>query len=148
VLIVPLAVNDRVGEISKIRAAMERYPEVMVSFEHAWGHKVRCAARLRGAASALCLCGQPERPYQDRDQQHCRGARRRRHAPRALRKTRRVFGAKRIMWSSNYPAHPKFGGVKARLGESRKALASLSAEDQAWIFGRSALAFYPSLTGT
>jgi len=34
-----------------------------------------------------------------------------------------VFGAKRIMWSSNYPAHPKFGGVKARLDESKKELA-------------------------
>jgi hypothetical protein len=23
-----------------------------------------------------------------------------------------VFGANRIMWSSNYSAHPKFGGIK------------------------------------
>ena len=30
-----------------------------------------------------------------------------------------VFGAKRIMWSSNYPAHPRFGRVKSRVEESK-----------------------------
>ena len=57
----------------------------------------------------------------------------------------RVYGAKRIMWSSNYPAHPKFGGIKPRLEESKKALAFLSKEDQAWILGNTALEFYPCL---
>ena len=56
-----------------------------------------------------------------------------------------VFGAKRIMWSSNYPAHPKFGSVKARLDEAKKELAFLSEEDRAWIFGKTALSFYPAL---
>jgi predicted TIM-barrel fold metal-dependent hydrolase len=56
-----------------------------------------------------------------------------------------VFGAKRIMWSSNYPAHPRFGNIKSRLEESRKALAHLSADEQAWIFGKTAAGFYPAL---
>ncbi|MBI3918545.1 MAG: amidohydrolase family protein [Betaproteobacteria bacterium] len=56
-----------------------------------------------------------------------------------------VFGARRIMWSSNYPAHPKFGGIKARLEESKRALAFLSREDQEWIFGKTALSVYPAL---
>ncbi len=56
-----------------------------------------------------------------------------------------VFGAKRIMGSSNYPAHPKFRGIKPRLEESKKALAHLSADDQAWILGKTAVHFYPSL---
>ena len=49
------------------------------------------------------------------------------------------------MWSSNYPAHPIFGGIKARLEESKKALAFLSQTDQDWIFGETALSLYPSL---
>jgi predicted TIM-barrel fold metal-dependent hydrolase len=56
-----------------------------------------------------------------------------------------VFGAKRIMWSSNYPAHPKFGGIKPRLEASKKALAFLSQDDQAWILGKTAFEFYPCL---
>ncbi len=51
------------------------------------------------------------------------------------------------MWRSNYPAHPKFGGIKPRLEESKKALAHLSAEDQAWILGKTAMSFYPGLQG-
>jgi L-fuconolactonase len=59
----------------------------------------------------------------------------------------RRFGAKRIMWSSNYPAHPKFGSVKSRLEESKRALAFLGEEDRAWILGGTALSFYPALRG-
>jgi len=56
-----------------------------------------------------------------------------------------VFGANRIMWSSNYPAHPKFGGIKERLEESRKALAFLSRTEQDRVFGGTASSLYPSL---
>jgi len=49
------------------------------------------------------------------------------------------------MWSSNYPAHPKFGGVKERLEIAKQELAFLSGMDQAWIFGETALSLYPSL---
>ena len=56
-----------------------------------------------------------------------------------------VYGAKRIMWSSNYPAHPRFGDIKPRLESSKQALSTLSAEDQAWILGKTALSFYPAL---
>ena len=35
-----VVVNDRIGDISKIRKAMDRYPEVKVLFEHSWGHTV------------------------------------------------------------------------------------------------------------
>jgi len=49
------------------------------------------------------------------------------------------------MWSSNYPAHPIFGGIKERLEDSKKALAFLSQTDQDWILGKTALSFYPSL---
>jgi predicted TIM-barrel fold metal-dependent hydrolase len=59
----------------------------------------------------------------------------------------RVFGAQRIMWSSNYPAHPKFGGIKYRLEESKQALSTLGRDDQEWILGKTALSFYPALQG-
>jgi hypothetical protein len=39
-----------------------------------------------------------------------------------------VFGAKRIMCSSNYSAHPKFGGIKPRLEESKTAIAHVTAD--------------------
>ena len=141
---IPLSVNDRIGELPKIRKAMERYPDVKVAFEHAWGHKVGLPpyeileplfafadnpnvflkTAINNIAAAREAGGTPEQLYG------------------ALVKR---FGAKRIMWSSNYPAHPKFGSIKARLDEAKQALAFLGKEDQAWILGESALSFYPAL---
>ena len=56
-----------------------------------------------------------------------------------------VFGAKRIMWSSNYPAHPKFGSIKSRLDIAKAELAFLSETDRNWIFGNTALSVYTAL---
>ena len=142
---IPLAVNDRIGEISKIRKAMERYPGVMVSFEHAWGHKVGAPPEYEVLQPLFAFADNPN-VYIKTAINNIAAAREGGGTPRELyQKLVDVFGAKRIMWSSNYPAHPKFGGVKARLDESKKELAFLSAEDQAWILGKSALAFYPAL---
>jgi L-fuconolactonase len=143
---IPLAVGDRIGDIAKIRPAMEKYPGVKVAFEHAWGHKVGLPpysildplfalagnpnvyikTAINNVAAARDAGGKPEDLYE---------------------KLVQVFGAKRIMWSSNYPAHPKFGTIKSRLEESKKALASLSKEDEAWILGDTAVSFYPALRG-
>ncbi|MCC7083278.1 MAG: amidohydrolase [Burkholderiales bacterium] len=141
---IPVAVGDRIGDIGKIRPAMEKYPGVKVAFEHAWGHKVGLPpysvldplfaladnpnvyikTAINNIAAARDAAGKPEALYE---------------------KLVEVFGAKRIMWSSNYPAHPRFGGIKARLEESKRALATLSKEDQEWILGRTALSFYSAL---
>jgi L-fuconolactonase len=53
------------------------------------------------------------------------------------------FGARRIAWGSNFPATA--GTLKDNLAQARKALASISAVDQEWIFGRTAQALYPTL---
>ena len=142
---IPLAVNERVAEIGKIRKAMERYPDVMVSFEHSWGHKVGAPPDYEVIKPLLSFADNPN-VYIKTAINNIAAAREGGGTPRELyEKLVEVFGAKRIMWSSNYPAHPKFGSVKARLDESKKALAFLSADEQAWIFGKSALAFYPAL---
>jgi L-fuconolactonase len=53
------------------------------------------------------------------------------------------FGAERMAWGSNFPATA--GTLKDNLAQARKAFGSLSAADQAWIFGRTAQTLYPSL---
>ncbi len=54
-----------------------------------------------------------------------------------------VFGSRRIAWGSNFPA--SVGTLPSLLNDARAALASLSQDDQAWIFGKTALALYPTL---
>jgi predicted TIM-barrel fold metal-dependent hydrolase len=142
---VPLAINDRIGEISKVIKPMERYPNVKVAFEHAWGHKVGAPPNYDVLAPLFALSTNPHVHIKTAIN-NIAAARDGGGTPEQLyTKLVEVFGAKRIMWSSNYPAHPKFGGVKSRVEESKKALAHLGAADQEWIFGKTALAFYPAL---
>ncbi len=58
-----------------------------------------------------------------------------------------LFGARRIMWSSNYPAHPRLGNLKSRVEASQEAFAFMSEEDRRWIFRETALSVWPSLKG-
>ncbi|MES2565112.1 MAG: amidohydrolase family protein [Pseudomonadota bacterium] len=142
---IPVAVGDRVGDISSITKAMDRYPDVKVAFEHSWGHQVGAPPVFSVLEPLFALAKNPN-VYIKTAINNIAAAREAGGTPEALYvKLVDVFGAQRIMWSSNYPAHPKFGRVKPRLDESKKALAFLSAEDQAWILGKTALAFYPAL---
>jgi predicted TIM-barrel fold metal-dependent hydrolase len=142
---VPLAINDRIRDIGRVLKPMERYPDVKLAFEHAWGHKVGAPPGYDVLKPLFDLSKNPN-VYIKTAINNIAAARDAGGTPQQLyTKLVEVFGAKRIMWSSNYPAHPKFGNVKARVDESRKALAHLSAQDQAWIFGKTALSFYPAL---
>jgi len=54
-----------------------------------------------------------------------------------------LFGSSRLAWGSNFPASE--GTLANNLLIARSSLASLSAADQAWIFGRTAQRLYPKL---
>ncbi|RKP57592.1 amidohydrolase family protein [Pararobbsia silviterrae] len=54
-----------------------------------------------------------------------------------------AFGAKRMAWGSNYPTSP--GALSEILATAQAGLASLSDEDRAWIFGKTAQQLYPAL---
>ena len=141
---IPLAISDHVGDLPKIRMAMERYPDVKVAFEHIWGLKV-------GAPPYSLL--DPLFGFADNPNVYVKIAINNIIAAREgggtvkelFSRLVNAFGARRIMWSSNYPAHPKIGGYKERLDTARKEFAFLSAEEQAWIFGKTALSVHPSL---
>ncbi|EGI76215.1 amidohydrolase 2 [Hylemonella gracilis ATCC 19624] len=54
-----------------------------------------------------------------------------------------VFGAQRMAWGSNFPTSP--GLLSEILATAQDGLACLSAEDRAWIFGKTAQRLYPDL---
>ncbi|MFZ0836133.1 MAG: amidohydrolase family protein, partial [Xanthobacteraceae bacterium] len=56
-----------------------------------------------------------------------------------------TFGASRIAWGSNFPNSP--GTVSEILAAARQAFSFAKASDQDWIFGKTALALYPTLAG-
>ena len=54
-----------------------------------------------------------------------------------------AFGAQRMAWGSNFPTSP--GTLAEILATAKAGLASLSADDRAWIFGKTAQQLYPRL---
>jgi L-fuconolactonase len=54
-----------------------------------------------------------------------------------------AFGADRLAWGSNFPTSP--GTLSEILATAQAGLASLSEDDRAWIFGRTAQKLYPAL---
>ncbi len=143
---VPLTITDRIGVIAQTRRAMDKYPGVRVAFDHGWGHEV----------------GRPPYPvlnplfdYAENPNVYVKTAVNNIDAAVKAGGTSQEFyqtlldrfGAKRIMWSSNYPAHPRFGDIKTRLQASQEALAFVREEDRRWIFGETALRVWPALTG-
>jgi L-fuconolactonase len=54
-----------------------------------------------------------------------------------------AFGARRMAWGSNFPTSP--GTLAEILATAQAGLASLSAGDQEWIFGKTAQTLYPAL---
>lgn len=55
----------------------------------------------------------------------------------------KAFGAQRLAWGSNFPTSP--GTLAEILATAQNGLASLSDEDRAWIFEKTAKQLYPSL---
>jgi L-fuconolactonase len=53
------------------------------------------------------------------------------------------FGAQRLAWGSNFPASE--GTLAGNLDIAKRALATLSDEDQSWIFAKTAQTLYPAL---
>ncbi len=144
---IPLSINDRLNEIGKVRAPMEKYPGVKVAFEHAWGHKVGTPPNFNHLDPLFELAANPN-VYIKTAINNIAAARAEGGTPQQLyTKLIEVYGANRIMWSSNYPAHPKFGSVKERLDIAKKELAFLGQSEQAWIFGKTAMSVYPALAG-
>jgi L-fuconolactonase len=141
---IPITITDRIGVIAETRRAMDKYPNVKVAFDHGWGHEV-------GLPPYKIL--KPLFDYADNPNVYVKTAINNIDAAVNAGGTSQElyqtlldkFGARRIMWSSNYPAHPRLGDIKSRVKASKEAFAFMSEEDRRWIFSDTALSLWPSL---
>jgi len=141
---IPLCVHDKVEELVRLPVMLERFPEIAVALDHGWGHKV----------------GEP--PYEMLNPlfdlarfpnvrvktaiNNIEAARGKVSTPKIFyTKLVETFGANRIMWSSNYPAHPRFGSIESRLAIAQEELAFLDEPSRNRIFGETALTVWPWL---
>ena len=54
-----------------------------------------------------------------------------------------LFGSNRLAWGSNFPASE--AKLSDNVALAKQSLASLEAQDQAWIFAKTAQRLYPAL---
>jgi predicted TIM-barrel fold metal-dependent hydrolase len=127
-----------------LRRATERYPDVKVAIEHIWGLKV--GAPPYPLLDNLFAYAKDANIYVKFAINNILAAREGGGSARPLiEKLVKEFGANRLMWCSNYPAHPKIGGYKARLETAQQEFAFLGADERAWLFEKTARSVHPDL---
>jgi len=143
-LTIPLCIHDKVEELARLPAMLERFPEITVALDHGWGHKLgEPPYSLLDPLFALARFPNVRVKTAINNIEAARG---RVSTPKSFyTKLVDTFGASRIMWSSNYPAHPQFGSIASRLAVAQEALAFLDQPSRDWIFGETALAVWPWL---
>jgi len=139
----PVTVAAEIQHVPLMAAVIECFPEVTVCFEHMWGIEVDEPPfdRLK---PVVALSSFPN-VHLKLAPNNSFAARAAGIAPRALYDHLiEHFGIERLLWGSNYPAHPaRFGGYADRLAVMRADLAYLSDDDQEAFFGGNAERVWP-----
>jgi len=145
---IPICISARFDDIPTARRAIERHPRVRVALEHMWAQPM-CDPPYREFEPFYRMAEFPN-VYVKTTPNNSHQSRAGKSTPEAFfRALVERFGAKRIMWGSNYPAHwDKYDRIPERMELTRRDLAFLSEEDRRSILGESALQLWPELRGT
>ncbi len=143
---IPITVACNLDEMHKMPAVVENFPKARaICFEHMWGGSfadptfpemkpVLGLARYPNVYLKLC-------PNNSHALRGVNGTAKGFYGPLAD-----AFGANRLMWGSNYPAHwDTYGTIDERLALMQKDLSFLSEADRAAFFGGTALSVWPEL---
>jgi predicted TIM-barrel fold metal-dependent hydrolase len=129
--------------LPQVRSLAERFPNVPIILDHLGRPEVADGPPYAAAQSLFDLAEIPSiyLKLTPRIMGDCvKGA----ASPETLfPKLVEVFGARRMAWGSNFPTSP--GTLSEILATAQERLASLSPEDQAWVFGKTAQTLYPTL---
>lgn len=142
---IPICIGARIEELPDVRAPLERFTRVPVALEHVWG--LQLGDPPYPLLNPLFEMAQFPNVFLKTAPNNSHAAREGKASPRDFfGKLIALFGAKRIMWGSNYPAHwHKYGGIKERLAIMEEDFSFLTAEERRWVFGDTALSLWPAL---
>jgi predicted TIM-barrel fold metal-dependent hydrolase len=142
---IPICIGAKLEELADVRVPLERFGDVPVALEHVWGLNLGDPPFERM---------QPLFEMARFPNVRLKTAPNNSHAARVGHATPRqffgklveTFGAERIMWGSNYPAHwHHYGDMKERLAIMEEDFAFLGEADRRAIFGGAALSLWPRL---
>jgi predicted TIM-barrel fold metal-dependent hydrolase len=129
--------------LPKVAGLAKRFPKVRIILDHLGRPDVTDGPPYKNAASLFALAP-IENIYLKLTPRIFGDARRGLATPDTLfPRLVEVFGSKRMAWGSNFPASE--GALNTNLEKAKLSLEALSAEDQAWIFGKTAQLLYSKL---
>jgi predicted TIM-barrel fold metal-dependent hydrolase len=129
--------------LPQVRALAERFPNVPIILDHLGRPEVADGPPYAAAQSLFDLADLPS-IYMKLTPRIMGDSAKGAATPETwFPKLVEVFGAQRLAWGSNFPTSP--GTLSEILATARERLSSLSAEDQEWVFGKTAQGLYPSL---
>jgi L-fuconolactonase len=139
----PMCIQTGPIGLPQVSMLAKKYPTVKIILDHLGRPDVLDGPPYRNAASLFALVDLPNihlkftpRIFDDVKKDKASAET---FFPRVVE----AFGAQRLAWGSNFPTSP--GTLKQILATAQAGLACLSAEDRAWVFGKTAQQLYPAL---
>jgi L-fuconolactonase len=141
---IPICIMTRFHQISRLPAVLERFPEVRVALDHLAVPRLSDGPPYDSLLPLFDLVRFPNL-YLKFSTETLYAARRGRSTPKEFfSRLLEQFGAKRLMWGSNFPAtHDR--SFKEQVELARQDLAFIPQEEQRWMFGETALTLWPAL---
>jgi predicted TIM-barrel fold metal-dependent hydrolase len=143
-LAIPVCIMTRFHQVARLPAMLGRFPEVRVALDHLALPRLSEGPPYNSVEPLFELARFPNL-YLKFSSETLYAAGRGHSTPKEFfSRLIERFGARRIMWGSNFPAtHDR--GFKEQVELARNELAFLPPEEQGWIFGETALSLWPAL---
>jgi len=140
---IPMCVQLRADGLPQLETLLKQFPKAIVLLDHFARPLLEEGAPYVQAASLFALA-QYENLNFKFTTHNVRESKEGKSTQAAFAKAVvGAFGAHRIAWGSNFPASA--GGLTQHLQEALEATASLTLDEQRWIFSGTAHALYPDL---
>jgi L-fuconolactonase len=141
---IPICIMTLFHQIPRVRTVLERFPNVIVALDHLAVPRLSAGPPYDSVQPLFDLIRFPNL-YLKFSSVNLYAARRGKSTPKEFfTRLFDCFGAKRLMWGSNFPATYD-RSLTEQFDMAREDLSFLSAEDQRWIFGETALTLWPML---
>jgi L-fuconolactonase len=129
--------------LTQVEMLAQRFPRLRILLDHFARPELADGPPYAGAASLWALARFPN-IYLKASPHNFAAAKAGQATPASFfRRAVDEFGAQRIFWGSNFPAAE--GTLASLLALARENFATLSADEQEWIFSKTALSLYPAL---
>ena len=139
----PVCLQMRANALPQVEMLAQRFPRVRILLDHFARPDLADGPPYARAASLWALARFPN-IYLKASPHTFAAAKNGQATPASFfRRAVDEFGAKRIFWGSNFPAAE--GTLAALLALARENFATLTADEQDWIFSKTALSLYPAL---